>query len=63
MQWHLQVPDDRVRMTVRCGWITLEGEVVLKGMVRSFAERRDAERAPWNAPGVTKVDDRLIVGA
>lgn len=128
LQWHVQVPDDRVRVTVRDAWITLEGEVewqyqreaaerclhhlkgvrgvtnliamkparasahdvtatikdtlrrsadraadgitvethegavTLKGMVRSFAERRDAERAAWNAPGVTKVDDHLIVG-
>lgn len=128
MEWNVQVPDDRVRVTVRDGWITLEGEVewqyqraaaerclhdlkgvrgvtnliamkpervsasdvtetikdtlrrsadraadgitvethegavTLKGVVRSFAERRDAERAAWNAPGVTKVDDRLIVG-
>jgi osmotically-inducible protein OsmY len=128
LQWHVQVPDDRVRVTVRDAWITLEGEVewqyqreaaerclhnltgvrgvtnliamrparasahdvtatikdtlrrsadraadgitvethggavTLKGMVRSFAERRDAERAAWNAPGVTEVDDRLIVG-
>ena len=129
LQWNVQVPDDRVRVTVRNAWITLEGEcewqyqreaaerclhnlkgvrgvtnliamkpkrvsaydltetikdtlrrsadraadritvethdgaVILKGMVRSFAERCDAERAAWNAPGVTKVDDRLIVGA
>lgn len=129
MQWHVQVPDDCVRVTVRDAWITLEGEVewqyqreaaercmhgltgvrgvtnlivmkpkrvstfdltetikdtlrrsadraadsitvethdgavILKGMVRSFAERRDAERAAWNAPGVTRVEDRLIVGA
>jgi osmotically-inducible protein OsmY len=128
LQWNVQVPDDRVRVTVRGGWVTLEGEVewqyqreaaerclhtlkgvrgvtnllamkpkrvsaydvaetikdtlrrsadraadritvethdgavILKGMVRSFAERRDAERAAWNAPGVTKVDDHLIVG-
>jgi len=128
LQWNVQVPDDRVRVTVRGGWITIEGDVewqyqreaterclhgltgvrgvtnlltvkptrasandvtqtikdtlrrsadraadhivvethggavTLKGMVRSFAERRDAERAAWNAPGVTTVDDRLIVG-
>ena len=126
--WHVQVPEDRVKATVRDGWITLEGEVewqyqrgaaeralrnlkgvrgvtnlvsvkpaqvsqydvtqrikdtlrrsadlatdlitvethdgavTLKGTVRSFAERRDVERAAWAAPGVTRVDDRIIVG-
>jgi osmotically-inducible protein OsmY len=126
--WHVQVPDDRVKVAVRDGWITLEGEVewqyqraaaeralrnlkgvrgvrnlvsvkprliseydvsqkikdalrrsadvvadhitvethdgaiTLRGSVRSLAELRDAERAAWGAPGVTKVDDRLVVG-
>jgi osmotically-inducible protein OsmY len=36
-------------------------EVILKGAVRSWAEREAAERAAWAAPGVTKVDDRLSV--
>ena len=39
------------------------GEVVLTGAVRSVAERDDAERAAWAAPGVTKVIDRLVVAA
>ena len=37
------------------------GRVTLKGTVRSFAERQDAERAAWATDGVTSVDDRLIV--
>lgn len=36
-------------------------EVVLKGRVRSWIEREEAERAAWAAPGVTKVDDQIIV--
>jgi osmotically-inducible protein OsmY len=37
-------------------------EVVLRGTVRSWAERQEAERAAWAAPGVTKVDNRIIIG-
>lgn len=37
------------------------GEVVLRGTVRSWAERDEAERAAWLAPGVTKVDNRITI--
>ena len=44
--------------------ITVEAhgsEVVLKGVVRSWIEREEAEHAAWAAPGVTKVDDRITI--
>ena len=44
--------------------ITVEtngSEVVLRGTVKSWAEREEAERAAWSAPGVTKVDDRIVI--
>ena len=44
--------------------ITVEshnGRVTLKGSVRSWIERVDAERAAWAAPGVTAVDDQIAI--
>jgi osmotically-inducible protein OsmY len=38
-----------------------DGKVILSGNVRSWAERQEAERAAWAAPGVTQVDDRLSI--
>ena len=38
-----------------------DGEVILKGTVRSWAERQEAERAAWSAPGVKRVDDRITI--
>jgi len=37
------------------------GNVTLSGNVHSWAERQEAERAAWAAPGVTHVDDRLVI--
>ena len=45
--------------------ITVEvdgSKVILKGTVRAWAERQEAERAAWKAPGITLVDNRLTVG-
>jgi osmotically-inducible protein OsmY len=126
LKWHTRVPDDRLTVTVKDGWVTLagtidwqyqkdaaarairdligvkvvtndirvrprvkttdvtdqieaafkrsaeidarrvnvtaeDGTVILSGNVHSWAELREAERAAWAAPGVSRVDDRLTV--
>jgi len=38
-----------------------DGKVILSGNVHSWAERQEAERAAWAAPGVMQVDDRLMI--
>ena len=48
---------DANRITVE----THGSEVILKGTVRSWIEREEAERVAWSAPGVTKVEDRIVV--
>lgn len=126
VKWHSMVQDEKLKLKVDNGWVTLEGEaewgfqkeaaasaienlagvkgvinnisvkprveikdvkrqvslafhrsatidadkidvqttgdtVVLTGNVRSLAEKRDAEKAAWLAPGVRGVDNRLSV--
>lgn len=52
---HAQLDSKQIRVEA------IDGRVTLTGTVHSRAERQDAEMAAWAAPGVTKVEDKLLV--
>ena len=126
MEWNTYVPQDRIKVEVEKGWVTLKGtvehryqqeaaenavhhmvgvrgvsnmivikplvtpaevrekiekalarsaevdaqrikvetvgdKVILRGNLRSWAERKEVERAAWSAPGVSEVENHIVV--
>jgi len=42
---------------------TKEGKVILRGTVRTWTEREHAELAAWAAPGVSQVENQLMISS
>ena len=52
---HAEVDAQKIKVSV------VDGRVTLRGNVRSWTERGDVESAAWSAPGVSYVDDQLLL--
>jgi CBS-domain-containing membrane protein len=52
-----EVDADQIMVTV------VDDKVILTGTVCSSAEREEAERVAWSAPGVRTVEDDLVIAA
>jgi osmotically-inducible protein OsmY len=46
---------------LRNSWEVQGSKVILHGTVRSYAENREAADAAWSAPGVSEVDNRIVI--
>jgi osmotically-inducible protein OsmY len=55
LKWNVVVPDDRVKVTVEKGWVTLTGELPWD------YQRRAAERAVRSLRGVRGITDLIVV--
>jgi osmotically-inducible protein OsmY len=62
LKWNTEVNASEIGVAVRSITVTAVGSrVILTGTVRSWAERQEAERVSWSAPGVTQVENRIKV--
>jgi len=50
-----QIDADRITVDV------IGSKAILKGTVRSWAERQEAERVAWSAPGIVSVDNQITI--
>jgi osmotically-inducible protein OsmY len=52
---HAEIDAQRITVEV------VGSKVILRGTVRSYAEKKAAEEAAWSAPGITEVDNRITI--
>jgi osmotically-inducible protein OsmY len=57
LKWNVVVPDDRIKVVVEDGWITLRGEVDW------YYQKEEAERTVRNITGVKGVSNLITVAA
>jgi osmotically-inducible protein OsmY len=55
MQWNTLIPEERIKVSVKDGWVTLEGEV------EWYFQRRAAEQAVEAINGVKGVDNHILL--
>lgn len=48
-----QIDADRIKVEI------VGTKAILKGAVRAWAEKKEAERVAWSAPGITEVDNQI----
>lgn len=50
-----QIDADRITVEI------VGTKAILKGAVRAWAEKKEAERVAWSAPGITEVDNQISI--
>jgi len=55
LRWSATIDAGKVNVEV------VDSHVTLTGKVRSLSEKEDAENATWLAPGISHVENRLVV--
>lgn len=55
LERHAELEASRITVAVE------DGKVVLSGTTESWGERQELERAAWSAPGVTEVENHVVI--